>query len=122
MACYRCGQRQPERELGRGSDPWRQGVIGDRQVLICPDCQLAGEWAAELDRCAVCGSVCLVRRLGEVECGNCGATGEATRPAAGSLSAARPDAQTAGLSEEVERALARVLLRVPGGRAGDGSG
>ena len=110
MACYRCGERQLE--PGRGSDPWRQGVIGSRQVLVCPGCQAAGDWAADLDHCAVCASIALVRRLGEVECRTCGATGEAARPTTVLASAAMPDAaRPAGLSEEVERALARVLLR-----------
>jgi hypothetical protein len=41
-------------------------------VLICPACQSSVEWAGELDRCPVCSSVHLVRRLGEVECRDCG--------------------------------------------------
>jgi hypothetical protein len=41
-------------------------------VLICPDCQGAPGLKADLDRCRQCGSVRLVRRLGEVECRACG--------------------------------------------------
>lgn len=117
MACYRCGERQLE--PGRGSEPWQQGVIGDRQVLICPACQSAGDWRAELDRCAVCRSVQLYRRLGEVECCDCGATGAGVRPRGDTAPAARPAAspyrQPAGLAAEVEQALARVLNRAPAG-------
>jgi len=130
MPCYRCGTRQVDPD--RGSSPWLRGVLADRQVLICPTCQSAGEWVADLDRCQVCASIRLVRRLGEVECRECGNVGE---PAAvGSVSnigaiggmtapstaevAARPVGLSAGpaevapgLAEEVERALAKVLRR-----------
>ncbi len=111
MACYRCGERQLE--PGRGSDPWQQGVIGDRQVLICPGCQSAGDWAAELDRCAVCASIELARRLGEVECRSCGATGETARPPGASATASLPDVRPVSLADEVEQALTRVLRRTP---------
>ncbi|MGH3304711.1 MAG: hypothetical protein ACRDOK_24165 [Streptosporangiaceae bacterium] len=79
----------------------------DRQVLICPDCQLAADWMSELDRCRVCGSVHLVRRLGEVECRDCGAVGQVA-PASLACSAWSESA-TADLADEVERALAKVL-------------
>ncbi|HEV2241410.1 MAG TPA: hypothetical protein VGR98_10230 [Streptosporangiaceae bacterium] len=95
---------------------------------------------AELDRCPVCLSAHLVRRLGEVECRDCGyvrdpgsASGDAgpvtgvptgaAPPAAGPPAAGSPGegeprpepgfGETPGLAEEVELALARVL-----GRAG----
>jgi hypothetical protein len=62
----------------------------------------------------------LVRRLGEVECRDCGDVREPSAPSTGPISgvspAASPDADLAaapGLAEEVELALARVL-----GRAG----
>ena len=130
MPCYRCGTRQVDPD--RGSSPWLRGVLADRQVLICPVCQSAGEWVADLDRCQVCASIRLVRRLGEVECRECGNVGE---PAAGNSvsdigamggvttpssaqAAARPAELSAGpaevapgLAEEVERALAKVLRR-----------
>ncbi len=74
MPCYRCGTRQIDPE--RGSSPWRRGVLTDRQVLICPDCQASPDWTADLDRCPECASVHLVRRLGEVECRDCGTVAE----------------------------------------------
>ena len=74
MPCYRCGTRQIDPE--RGSSPWRRGVRTDHQVLICPDCQTGADWVADLDRCRECTSVHLVRRLGEVECRDCGAVAE----------------------------------------------
>jgi hypothetical protein len=91
----------------------------------------------ELDRCPVCLSVHLVRRLGEVECRDCGYVREPSDPVstaaapgvtasavapgaapagqaapAGGESRAEPDlGETPGLAEEVELALARVLGR-----------
>jgi hypothetical protein len=70
MPCYRCGTRQVDPD--RGESPWKRGVRGDRQVLICPACQTAHDWMADLDRCPTCSSVRLVRRLGEAECRDCG--------------------------------------------------
>jgi len=70
MPCYRCGARQVDPD--RGESPWKRGVRADRQVLICPACQSSVDWSAELDRCPVCSSMHLVRRLGEVECRDCG--------------------------------------------------
>jgi len=108
MPCYRCGTRQVDPD--RGESPWRRGVREDRQVLICPGCQAAIDWTNELDRCQVCGSVHLVRRLGEVECRDCGAVG---RPAAAGLDdiGVVSEAAVAELADEVERALAKVLGR-----------
>jgi len=105
MPCYRCGTRQVDPD--RGESPWRRGVRGDRQVLICPDCQVAVDWATELDRCRVCGSIHLVRRLGEVECRDCGAVGQ--RAEAGASDGGGTDRPAADLADEVERALAKVL-------------
>jgi hypothetical protein len=105
MPCYRCGTRQVDPD--RGESPWRRGVRANRQVLICPDCQVVGDWMSELDRCQVCASMHLVRRLGEVECRDCGAVGQ--------VAPARLDdpvwseASAADLAQEVERALAKVL-------------
>ena len=135
MPCYRCGARQVDPD--RGESPWKRGVRADRQVLICPACQSSVDWAGELDRCPVCASVHLVRRLGEAECRDCGyvrepgGSGSASagvgpvpgvaRPVAGPDGGpdGRPDTDpglgaTPGLAEEVELALARVL-----GRAGN---
>jgi hypothetical protein len=86
MPCYRCGARQVDPD--RGESPWKRGVRADRQVLICPACQSSVDWTGELDQCPVCSSVHLVRRLGEVECRDCGdvrepaAAGAATGAAA----------------------------------------
>ncbi len=124
MPCYRCGTRQVDPD--RGESPWKRGVRGDRQVLICSDCQAAFDWMADLDRCPVCTGIRLVRRLGEVECRDCGSVGQpvaaVSSPSAGvgSLGSGtgagpgpgteEPDGGTTpGLAEEVEQALARVL-------------
>jgi hypothetical protein len=131
MPCYRCRARQVD--PARGPSPWKRGVRGDRQVLICPECQSGRDWASDLDRCPSCGSVRLVRRLGDVECRDCGQVREsADTPAAdvpaptgapapasrsageGTAGMAAGDSATGGdsaaaLAEEVARALDRVL-------------
>jgi hypothetical protein len=70
MPCYRCDLRQVDPD--RGQSPWKRGVKSGAQVLICPACQGSFDWMAELDQCSVCGGVHLLRRLGEVECRDCG--------------------------------------------------
>ena len=70
MPCYRCGTRQVDPD--RGESPWKRGVVAERQVLICPGCQSSFDWMGALDRCPVCESLHLVRRLGEIECRDCG--------------------------------------------------
>ncbi len=108
MPCYRCGARQVD--PARGPSPWKRGVRANRQVLICPQCQSGRDWASDLDRCPHCGTVRLVRRLGEVECRDCGQVRE---PAAGEGMPAATGTATgdsaAALAEEVARALDRVL-------------
>jgi hypothetical protein len=106
------------------------------------------DWKADLDPCRRCGSVRLLRRLGEVECRDCGhvvtpedGAGHGLRAApvvavpaevgvgAGGLTAVTgagvgrdaelpgpSGAEAPGLSEEVARALDRVLGRGPAGR------
>ena len=118
MPCYRCGVRQTDPE--RGKSPWRRGVLRDELVLVCPACQESGEWTAELESCSRCASVHLIRRLGQVECLDCGLVREpgaalvpSGRPAAGS-----PDA---ALAEEVSRALDRLLRRTSLSPVGPGS-
>jgi len=116
MPCYRCGTRQVDPV--RGHSPWRRGVRDDQQVLVCPDCQETADWTADMDKCPRCGSVHLVRRLGEVECRDCGAV---VPPAAGQASSGpaalagvgepAPGGRAPGLSEEVALALERVLGR-----------
>jgi hypothetical protein len=107
MPCYRCGTRQVDPV--RGHSPWRRAVRDDQQVLVCPGCQTAADWAADMDKCPQCDSAHLVRRLGEVECRDCGAIvppagdGEPGGPA--------PSDRATGLSEEVALALDRVLGR-----------
>ncbi|MGH3157799.1 MAG: hypothetical protein ACRDNF_14650 [Streptosporangiaceae bacterium] len=114
MPCYRCGERQTDPD--RGASPWKRGVREDHQVLICPACQNGREWAADLDRCAVCSGVRLVRRLGETECKDCGHVaqpGEVPAASAGPAGPASgqgaPQGAASGLAEEVAKALDRVL-------------
>src|SRR5215472_18475097 len=108
MPCYRCGARQVDPV--RGHSPWRRGVKSDEQVLVCPGCQASADWTADLDKCRQCGSVHLVRRLGEVECRDCGMTVVPDEPGSLSVGPARPaTARAPGLSEEVALALERVL-------------
>jgi hypothetical protein len=137
MPCYRCGVRQTD--PSRGQSPWKRGVRRDSQVLICPHCQASDDWMADLARCPRCGSVHLVRRLGEVECRDCGTIvppsagpgeapggeglagaalgGEALEALGGEASGGEVAlTEVAGgpspdLSEEVARALERVLGR-----------
>jgi len=113
LPCYRCGVRQTDPE--RGKSPWRRGVLRDELVLVCPACQESGEWTAELESCSRCASVHLIRRLGQVECLDCGLVREpevalvpAAHPRSASTTAGRSDA---ALAEEVGRALDRLLGR-----------
>src|SRR6202035_3981536 len=118
-------QTDPE----RGKSPWRRGVVHDQLVLICPACQESADWTAELERCAKCRSAHLIRRLGQVECLDCGLVREpeaqinpgvnpglapvggpgavGRAPAGGSASAGgRPSgAADSALADEVSRAL-----------------
>jgi hypothetical protein len=105
MPCYRCGVRQTDPE--RGKSPWRRGVLRDHLVLVCPACQESGDWTAELESCSRCGSVHLIRRLGQVECLDCGLVREPE--AVRTRSPAVPADAT--LAEEVGRALERLLGR-----------
>jgi hypothetical protein len=111
MPCYRCGARQVDPV--RGHSPWRRGVRGDQQVLVCPACQAATDWTADMDKCPQCGGAHLVRRLGEVECKDCGAVVPPAAEPAGSPGpgAPAPGGRAPGLSEEVALALERVLGR-----------
>jgi hypothetical protein len=104
MPCHRCGARQADPV--RGSSPWRRGVRDERQVLVCPYCQSAYDWMADLDCCITCGSTALVCRLGDIECRGCGHTRPARRENESDdlVTSAAP-----GLSEEVAAALSRVL-------------
>jgi hypothetical protein len=117
MPCYSCGTRQVDPD--RGSSPWLRGVRADRQVLICPGCQADGQWVSDLDRCGVCASIHLVKRLGEVECRDCGAVGAGSADGVAEAGYVG-EAQPAGLAEEVEQALAKVLRWPAARRAGIG--
>jgi len=110
MGCLRCGRRQVDPDSGPST--WRRAVVAGEQVLVCPDCQVDG-WTEGLDRCRACGSTVLVKRLGEVSCRACGATGEA---AGGVVAAASPpavpvapSAAREALAGDVAAALDRVL-------------
>jgi ribosomal protein L37AE/L43A len=70
MPCYRCATRQTD--PGKGPSDWKRGVVNGVQVLVCPSCQRAHDWIADLDRCAACGSTMLARALGETRCRSCG--------------------------------------------------
>ncbi|MDA8319473.1 MAG: hypothetical protein M0030_06655 [Actinomycetota bacterium] len=84
-------------------------------MLICPDCQQAPGWAGDLDRCRACGGIRLVRRLGEVECRDCGAVADRAIAPPGlsaggdSLVSDGQDRVASDLAVEVEQALRRVL-------------
>lgn len=107
MPCYRCGARQTDPD--RGASPWKRGVRGERQVLVCPGCQAGRDWSAELDHCPVCGATALLCRLGEIECRACGHVHAASRETDGLVGSATAP----GLSEEVAAALDRMLRRGP---------
>jgi hypothetical protein len=111
MPCYRCGTRQVDPV--RGHSPWQRGVRDNQQVLVCPDCQALPGWTADLDACPQCGSVRLVRRLGEVECRQCGHVVPPGEPAGDGVALT----VAPGLAEEVALALERVLGRTDHNRA-----
>jgi hypothetical protein len=81
-------------------------VVHDQLVLICPACQESADWTAELERCAKCRSAHLIRRLGQVECLDCGLVREPEAVtlvpvggpggAAGAPSSGRPPSAAAG--------------------------
>ena len=111
MPCYRCGRRQVDPEAGKSS-PWRRGVVGEHQVLICPAC--VANALADLDHCGRCDGAHLVRRLDQVECLDCRLVRDAEAQA---RDVPQQVTQTAGaghsteLAAEVARALDRVLGR-----------
>ena len=121
MPCYRCGARQTDPV--RGPSAWKRSVRGDVQVLVCPDCQHAYDWVAEMDRCAACGSTMLVRLLGETHCRSCGVIGGAAAisaqprgaasvPATASTSSRSPSGdREGGLARDVQAALDRLFGR-----------
>lgn len=122
MPCYRCGAR--EHDPGRGSRMWVRAVRFDEQVLVCPECQQTRGWSDDLDRCSVCGSTTLVRRLGQTVCRACEASAtaeflaiESTIDTGASRSSGagrhrRDDGRD--LSTEVADAIAKILRQEPG--------
>jgi hypothetical protein len=116
MPCYRCDLRQVDPD--RGQSPWKRGVKSGAQVLICPACQGSFDWMSELDQCSVCGGVHLLRRLGEVECRDCGMVCDPADAGAGAAGPGEVHGDQAevgpapgSLADDVERALERVLGR-----------
>ncbi len=104
MACFRCGARQDD--PARGPSPWKRGVLGGEQVLVCPQCQREPGWPSGLDRCPDCDGVRLSKALGLVRCSACGWSGElAASPQADSAVGSGDDRFAA----EVQAALDRVL-------------
>jgi hypothetical protein len=115
MPCYRCGARQADPEAGKPS-PWKRGVLAEHQVLICPDCLPSA--IPELDRCAACGGVRLIRRLDQVECRDCRHVRDAgPEPPAVPGTATAPDAAAAPGAGAVPGAGAAD--RAPGAGAAD---
>ena len=110
MPCYRCGSRQTD--PARGASPWKRGVRGDAQILVCPACQEGRDWAADLDRCARCGSTMLVRILGETRCRACGAIGIPV--ARDDRVITQRDSAGTDLSAEVAAALDRLFAHRAG--------
>lgn len=78
-------------------------------MLICPDCQVQGEEALQLDACPACRSTRLVRVLGETTCRQCGAAvpGDPERD----VDRATGTEPVAGLAAEIDRALDRLFRR-----------
>jgi hypothetical protein len=107
MACIRCAARQDD--PARGPSPWKRGVLGGEQVLVCPVCQRQSGWQAGFDRCPECDGVRLSKALGVVRCSACGWAGEL--PASNSALELAGDEE---LATQVRAALDRVL-RAPGG-------
>jgi hypothetical protein len=107
VPCYRCGARQGDPEPGKPS-PWRQGLVREHQVLICPGCH--PDALGELVRCPRCESVRLVRRLDQVECLDCRLTRTVLADTEDAGCAVPTTAcADSGLAAEVAKALARVL-------------
>ncbi len=127
VPCYRCGARQTDPV--RGASPWKRGVRANEQILVCPDCQRDSSWLDDLDRCPVCGSTALIRRLGETVCRDCeagrlgqigvraaSAPGQARRrlDEAPKPTVGRDDAPESGGGHDLAREVAAAIDRVLG--------
>jgi len=86
-------------------------VVHDQLVLICPACQESADWTAELERCAKCRSAHLIRRLGQIECLDCGVVREPALIPSGGPGPASPLSPDTALADAVSRALDRLLGR-----------
>jgi hypothetical protein len=86
-------------------------VLRDELILVCPACQESGDWTAGLESCSRCASVHLIRRLGQVECLDCGLVREPAAALVPAGSQGLKDRPDTGLAEEVGRALDRLLGR-----------
>lgn len=76
MPCVKCGRVQDDPP--KGASPWARAVIGDEQVLVCPDCQSTHPEVLERAlRCPRCGSTRLQIQLGFRVCRQCGHDWEA---------------------------------------------
>lgn len=74
-------------------------------MLVCPDCQRAADWTADLDACPSCGSTVLVKRLGDVVCRDCGGSSAVPED---------PEGDTVGpaeVADDVRAALDRLFGR-----------
>jgi hypothetical protein len=90
-------------------------VVRDRLVLICPACQESTDWTADLEHCAACRSAHLIRRLGQVECLDCGLVAEPeaslVQVRGPDAAGGAPDSADTALADEVGAALDRLLGR-----------
>jgi hypothetical protein len=88
-------------------------------VLVCPACQQNPSWRDDLDRCVVCGSTALLRRLGSTVCRDCEASrlNQGARATVASETAAR--ATTAGTTTAGGTTLSGTTPRGPAGHARD---
>ncbi|HYI45940.1 MAG TPA: hypothetical protein VE174_10850 [Actinomycetota bacterium] len=56
----------------KGASPWKRGVIGGEQILVCPECQDENPaWKQEVDKCPRCGSARLAIVMGSILCKDC---------------------------------------------------
>jgi hypothetical protein len=112
VPCYRCHARQSDPV--KGPSPWKRGVVGGEQVLVCPDCQRGRDWQSDLDRCDECGSAQLVRVLGDTRCKACGHVTTDVVPDRGSEPAGTTsEPLDQALAADVSDALARRFGSYP---------
>ncbi|MPZ68238.1 MAG: hypothetical protein GEU71_01755 [Actinobacteria bacterium] len=72
MPCFKCGAVQTDPRKG-GPSPWARGVVGDEQILLCPECQAVDPtWTEQLRVCEACGGTRLQIIMGSIVCRACG--------------------------------------------------